>query len=96
MDDLTDLESDAPLTCPVCGAELEWHDCWHCLGEGGFHDCGEDCCPCLHPDLDLNQPCPECKGETGYLECPCLPHSDTQLNYYRLQMENQNGPQESR
>ena len=40
--------------------------CWQCHGEGGFHDCGEDCCPCLHPELDLNEVCDVCDGE-GYI-----------------------------
>lgn len=34
--------------------------CWHCRGEGGFHDCGEDCCPCADPEL--NEICGECDG----------------------------------
>ena len=34
--------------------------CWYCHGEGGFHDCGEDCCPCDSPEL--NERCPECDG----------------------------------
>lgn len=56
--------------CLVCGSDLEWVDCWQCFGEGGFHDCGEDCCCCLEPELDLNETCDECHGEGGYLECP--------------------------
>lgn len=38
--------------------------CWMCMGEGGWHDCGEDCCPCL--DKSINEICPECDGE-GWL-----------------------------
>lgn len=38
--------------------------CWHCFGEGGFHDCGEDCCPCADPELNVI--CEECNG-TGRL-----------------------------
>jgi hypothetical protein len=36
-------------------------DCWHCFGEGGFHDCGEDTCCCADPD-EITEPCPECGG----------------------------------
>jgi hypothetical protein len=43
-----------------------WEQCWHCHGDGGFHDCGEDCCCCLHPELDLNEPCEVCGGKGGY------------------------------
>jgi hypothetical protein len=42
-----DREYDGPAPCPVCGADMEWTDCWLCWGRGGFHDCGEDCCPCF-------------------------------------------------
>jgi hypothetical protein len=57
-------------SCPVCGAEMDWQQCWQCQGEGGFHDCGEDCCPCLYPELDLNETCGECQGKGGYWVCP--------------------------
>jgi hypothetical protein len=42
----------------------EWIDCWQCGGEAWFHDCGEDCCPCLEPEADT--PCSECKGAGGW------------------------------
>lgn len=58
--------------CPVCGCDREWVDCWQCFGDGWFHDCGEDCCCCLDPEDDLNEPCPECQGRGGYRECPNL------------------------
>lgn len=41
-------------------------DCWKCMGDGGWHDCGDDCCPCLDPS-DVESPdwvaCDECNGE---------------------------------
>jgi len=40
--------------------------CDHCWGEGYYHDCGEDTCCCLHPELDELWPCGNCGG-TGYL-----------------------------
>lgn len=27
--------------------------CWKCMGDGGWHDCGEDCCCCADPE-ELN------------------------------------------
>lgn len=36
-------------------------DCWYCFGEGGFHDCGEDCCCCADPE-EITEDCPECGG----------------------------------
>jgi len=35
--------------------------CWYCHGDGGFHDCGEDCCCCLDKE-EITEVCPECKG----------------------------------
>lgn len=40
-------------------------DCWYCMGAGGVHDCGEDCCCCADPD-EVTEDCPECGG-TGFL-----------------------------
>jgi hypothetical protein len=66
--------------CAVCGSDMAWEQCWQCHGEGGFHDCGEDCCPCLEPDL--NETCEECGGRGGYLVCLSLPHTEEELAEY--------------
>lgn len=66
MDDDYDDDPHGPA-CPLCGAEMWRERCWYCHGEGGWHDCGEDCCCCLHPDTNIA--CPECGGEGGYWEC---------------------------
>jgi hypothetical protein len=42
--------------------------CWKCMGDGGWHDCGEGCCCCLEPELNVM--CDECQG-SGYFEDPC-------------------------
>ncbi len=51
---------------------LEWDDdddgCWQCHGEGGWHDCGEDCCPSLNKE-EITHICPECRG-SGDLRRP--------------------------
>lgn len=63
--------ADAMAVCS-CGTELQWRDCYNC--EDGFsdHDCGEDCCCCLHPEN--NVPCDICEGEGGWMGCPiCHP-----------------------
>jgi hypothetical protein len=73
--------------CPICSSMMEWEQCWNCHGEGGFHDCGEDCCPCLHPELDLNEVCEECNGVGGYQVCLSLPHTDEQMAEYRKRTE---------
>jgi hypothetical protein len=62
--------------CEICSAEMERVECWHCGGEGGFHDCGEDCCCCLYPEDNLNEACQECRGEGSYWQCPNVPHQE--------------------
>lgn len=50
--------------CPKCGHETAHRRCDAIDCEDGFyHDCGEDCCPCLNPEP--NTPCEECHGR-GY------------------------------
>lgn len=39
--------------------------CYNCHGEGGFHNCGEDCCCCLDKE-EITEICPVCGG-TGDL-----------------------------
>lgn len=53
--------------------EKEWVECWNCGGEGtSGHDCGEDCCACLHPDDNVR--CDICRGKSGWYRCfTCTP-----------------------
>ena len=81
--DYLDCSHDEPQACPICGSDMTWESCWQCGGEGGFHDCGEDCCCCEDPENDLNEPCEECKGQGGYLQCASLPHSQEQMDANR-------------
>lgn len=83
---INDYEEAWNSDCPICGAMMEWVDCWHCHGEGGFHDCGEDCCCCLDKE-EITIDCEECKGEGGYLECISLPHTDEQMSAWRVETE---------
>lgn len=68
--------------CPICGSELRPEMCWQCHGDGGFHDCGEDCCACADPD-EITDICEECRGEGLYLVCCSLPHTDEQMAAYK-------------
>jgi hypothetical protein len=44
-----------------------WETCWDCAGDGYIgHDCGEDCCACLHPEDNVM--CSTCDGEGGWPE----------------------------
>lgn len=54
--------------CAVCDCMLEIESCWECLGAGGWHECGEDTCCCLHPEI--NELCQTCEGSGRYLVCP--------------------------
>lgn len=62
-----------PKACEKCGWEKSWRDCWNCGGEGlSDHDCGEDCCCCLHPELNVR--CDICEGQGGFVVCDmCYP-----------------------
>ena len=71
--------------CSICGALMEPVSCWQCLGEGGWHECGEDTCCCLDPD-DITDICEECDGEGEYLCCPAVEHTEEQLAAYRARM----------
>jgi len=62
-------DDDNPFYSPDDDHEDDWDEggwepCWYCGGQGGFHDCGEDCCCCARPELD--EVCPECAGEGGW------------------------------
>jgi hypothetical protein len=53
--------------CSVHG-EKDRATCWNCGGEGySGHDCGEDCCCCLHPEDNVR--CDICNGKGGWLIC---------------------------
>lgn len=64
--------------CRICGADMHRVACWSCLGEGGFHDCGDDTCCCLDKD-EITEDCPECNGVGSYSECTALPHTESQM-----------------
>ena len=58
---------DPPCTCDGNGSTT----CWDCGGSGGFHDCGDDSCPCADPE-EPTDTCQTCEGK-GWLRCPgCL------------------------
>lgn len=68
MSSYQSAQDAGPPLCSVCGQEQERESCWSCGGEGGFHDCGEDCCCCLYPDLNVR--CDVCGGQGSYWICP--------------------------
>lgn len=53
--------------CARCGSSLEFERCENCDDGYTGHDCGEDCCCCLHPED--NVPCDCCHGEGSYPQC---------------------------
>lgn len=57
--------------CARCGSSIESEHCDQC--EDGFcdHDCGEDCCCCAEPEL--NVPCEYCDGTGVWRRCISLP-----------------------
>jgi hypothetical protein len=57
------------VQCARCGSSCDRVDCWNC--EDGFsdHECGEDVCCCLEPEL--NVACDVCDGYGGWHACVC-------------------------
>lgn len=52
--------------CPGCGWALDWEECWHCHGEGGFD--GEEEDPLWFEPGEID-PCNECRGQGHYWFC---------------------------
>ncbi len=48
--------------------EGDFEPCYHCHGEGGWHDCFDDTCCCLDKD-EITDICGVCKG-SGELFIP--------------------------
>lgn len=59
------------VQCGRCGSSMMFENCGNC--EDGYedHDCGEDTCCCLDPEL--NVPCGICGGEGGFDLCIASP-----------------------
>jgi hypothetical protein len=53
--------------CARCGWSLEWEECEYCDDGLTDHDCGEDCCCCLDPELNVL--CDICEGRGGWWVC---------------------------
>ena len=60
------LHGDGEIACECEGGGADSDDdpgdCWECDGTGTVHDCGEDTCPCAHPEVDDLLQCPACGG----------------------------------
>lgn len=54
-------------TCTVCGAPMEWQDCWNGCDDGYFDLYDED--PLWYDEDDV-QACDICDGKGGYWVCP--------------------------
>jgi hypothetical protein len=55
------------IYCAHCGGSAEWMDCDQCDGGMSHHDCGEDSCPCLYPEDNVE--CEYCCGRGGWNVC---------------------------
>lgn len=54
--------------CGVCGAEMDWEECWDCHGHGGWWPARENDSRKYAPD-DWER-CQTCQGDGGYWACP--------------------------
>ena len=66
---MSDYEADS--YCSICGAYLEWTDCWQGCQDGYVDEYDEDPINCDPGDM---RKCGECNCRGGYLGCPNLPH----------------------
>jgi len=67
-----EVEGHERHQCGRCGSSVEYLPCVECRDERYVdHDCGEDCCACLHPEL--NVPCSACHGRGGKPHCISSP-----------------------
>lgn len=72
-----EIEQESEPYCTICGAPMEWVDCWNCGGEGGRD--GDDLMeedPMWYDEDDWED-CDICRGKGGYWECINLPHEKT-------------------
>ena len=56
--------------CARCGSSCDYTRC-ECEDGYDGHDCGEDCCACLHPEE--NVVCEQCDGHGGWYRCLSSP-----------------------
>jgi len=59
---------DAEPVCTVCGADMEWEDCWNGCDDGYFDLYDED--PINYAPDEEYETCDICKGKGGYWVCP--------------------------
>jgi hypothetical protein len=57
--------------CARCGSSVETEYCNECEEGYSDHDCGEDCCCCLEPELNVT--CQYCRGRGVYHVCLSSP-----------------------
>lgn len=57
--------------CARCGSSVDYEHCDECEDGYDGHDCGEDCCCCLHPEE--NMICDRCDGNGGWCRCMSSP-----------------------
>lgn len=74
-DQIADRQQEIDLDyCGTCGSQKLWKDCWNCEDGYSHHDCGEDCCACLHPEDNVT--CDICRGHGGFTMCArCHPEN---------------------
>lgn len=75
-DDLLSAESyDDRRSCPKCGNDLEWIECWMIDCEDGAYDLYEED-PLAYAPGEMAK-CSECDGKGGWLVCTSCEQSDS-------------------
>lgn len=75
--------------CDICGAELEWTECYNGCDEGYFDEHNYD--PVNYAPREAFTKCEVCKGEGGYLQCPFIDDKKHQDYIMKKQRDNSKG-----
>lgn len=75
LQDIVEYYADS-RACVVCGAEMDWIECDHCGGEGGFdNDALMEEDPLWYDGVEWED-CGNCQGKGGWWQCYRAPHSE--------------------
>lgn len=73
-------DCDLAPECPVCYAQMEWEQCDACCGDGEIDAYDED--P-INESPGSFEPCRDCHGLGGFMQCSALPHTEEQMRAWR-------------
>ena len=70
-DEMYRADLDIECQCARCGSSIDHQHCEYCEDGYDGHDCGDDCCACLHPEENVT--CRYCDGTGVWHTCMSSP-----------------------